>query len=107
MVASSSDSNQAAALSRALKKAGWNPVSADSARRYEAGLRVMRGVYGMGATVCLSSKGARELATWAANMAETLEELGYEFERTEPQDDAVWFRRVKKTDKKKIREEES
>ncbi len=96
----SSDTAQAAALSRALRKAGWNPVSSDSPRRYDAGLTVRRGPLGLGATVCLSSPKTRELDGWSKEMAADLTKMGYVFERSEMECDSsgytVWFRRVRK-----------
>lgn len=80
----------------------WNPVGSDSARRYDAGLTVRRGTLGLGATVCLSSESARTITTWAADMAQTLDKLGYVYECTDPEPESdghthtVWFRRVKK-----------
>ena len=98
-MASLSDGNQAAALSRSLRRAGWNPVSSDSARRYQAGLIVRRGTLGMGASVCLASDSESELTSWAQDMAKTLEELGYAFERSELKDGIASFHRVKKAER--------
>lgn len=102
-MATRSDSSQAAALSRALRKDGWNPVSSDSPRRFEAALRVTRGVLGTGASVRLSSDVRGQVERWSDAMAADLAELGYAFERGELKSDdyghTVWFRRVKKTEK--------
>jgi hypothetical protein len=94
------DSNQAGALSRALRRAGWNPCPSDSPRKHEAGLRVARGILGQGANVYLQSASRREMTTWAADMSQTLESLGYGFECGEvadlPMGYTLAFRNVKK-----------
>lgn len=96
------DSAQAAALSRALRKAGWRPVGSDNPRSWEAGLMIRAGSLGLGATLVVRSHSPRRLKEWADGLAAGLSELGYGFERSEESGDEpdVWFRRVKKIDTK-------
>jgi hypothetical protein len=101
------DKSQAAALSRSLRKAGWNPIGSDNPRSYDAGLTVRSGSMGLGATLCLSSLNEHQMSEWAESMAEELGSLGYVFERSEPESDehghTVWFRRVKKAVKEGVK----
>jgi len=92
----SSDTAQAAALSRALRASGWNPCPSGSARRADAGMIVRRGSCGLGASIMLSGTPSN-LGRMANDLGAELTALGYTYERSNNLEDGfVRFGSVKK-----------